>query len=163
MNICIVGAGYIDLTIAAVLADIGHTVYCTDLDSLKIDKFMKGIVYEGSCIPKDIKSLSYSASTKPLKMELLQVEKKINRSQLGIYMNKLHHKLRVNMRIAVWGAMFKENTDDIRYSQTIAFRKKLTKQGFQVNAYDPIVFRRNGLDKKTIEAYGFEFASVGRP
>lgn len=163
MNFCIVRAGYIGLTIAAVLADISHTVYCTDRDSLKIDKLKKGIVYGGFCFPKDINSLSYSASAKQLKMELLQAVKQINRSQLGIYMNKLNHKLSVNIRIAVWGAMFKENKDDIRYSPAIAFIKKLAKQGFQVYACDPIVFGRNGLDKKTIEAYGFEFAGVERP
>ncbi|AST00254.1 UDP-glucose 6-dehydrogenase [Geobacillus thermocatenulatus] len=36
MNICIIGAGYVGLTTAAVLAELGHDVHCIDHDERKI-------------------------------------------------------------------------------------------------------------------------------
>lgn len=36
MEICVVGAGYVGLTSASVLADLGHTVYCVDTNKDKI-------------------------------------------------------------------------------------------------------------------------------
>ncbi|AMX83258.1 UDP-glucose 6-dehydrogenase [Geobacillus subterraneus] len=36
MNICIIGAGYVGLTTAAVLAELGHEVHCIDQDERKI-------------------------------------------------------------------------------------------------------------------------------
>ncbi|AKM18113.1 UDP-glucose 6-dehydrogenase ywqF [[Flavobacterium] thermophilum] len=36
MNICIIGAGYVGLTTAAVLAELGHEVHCIDHDEQKI-------------------------------------------------------------------------------------------------------------------------------
>lgn len=124
-------------------ADITEVAQGIGMDDRIGPKFLQaGLGYGGSCFPKDVNALSYSASSKDVELELLEAVKKINRSQLEIYMNKLNHKLgknRGHVRIAVWGATFKENTDDIRYSQAIAFMKKLTKQGYQVYAYDPLV------------------------
>ena len=36
MDICVIGAGYVGLTQAAVLADLGHAVYCVDTNSEKV-------------------------------------------------------------------------------------------------------------------------------
>ncbi len=35
MNVCIIGAGYVGLTTAAVLAKLGHTVHCVDENEQK--------------------------------------------------------------------------------------------------------------------------------
>ncbi len=43
MDICIVGAGYVGLTTAALLADLGHNVHCIDKDINKIEKLNQGI------------------------------------------------------------------------------------------------------------------------
>ncbi len=42
MNICFIGAGYVGLTWAAVLADLDNQVYVVDIDSSKINKLKKG-------------------------------------------------------------------------------------------------------------------------
>jgi len=44
MEICVIGAGYVGLTSAAVLADLGHSVYCLDTCADKISSLMKGKV-----------------------------------------------------------------------------------------------------------------------
>ncbi|WP_027408899.1 UDP-glucose dehydrogenase family protein [Anoxybacteroides tepidamans] len=44
MNICIVGAGYVGLTTAAVLAELGHQVDCVDQNNYKIEQLNNGYV-----------------------------------------------------------------------------------------------------------------------
>ncbi|WP_270181664.1 UDP-glucose dehydrogenase family protein [Alkalihalobacillus sp. CinArs1] len=43
MDICIVGAGYVGLTTAVLLAELGHNVHCIDKDIDKIEKLNQGI------------------------------------------------------------------------------------------------------------------------
>ena len=42
MDICIIGSGYVGLTSAVVLADLGHHVICVDKDQNKINALQKG-------------------------------------------------------------------------------------------------------------------------
>ncbi|KFZ43866.1 UDP-glucose/GDP-mannose dehydrogenase family protein [Anoxybacillus flavithermus] len=44
MNVCIIGAGYVGLTTAAVLAKLGHTVHCIDENEQKIAALQRGNV-----------------------------------------------------------------------------------------------------------------------
>ena len=44
MHICVIGCGYVGLVTAACLAEAGHDVICTDIDSERIDKLNAGIV-----------------------------------------------------------------------------------------------------------------------
>ena len=44
MHICVIGCGYVGLVTAACLAEAGHEVICTDIDSDRIDKLNAGIV-----------------------------------------------------------------------------------------------------------------------
>ncbi|MDZ5473694.1 UDP-glucose/GDP-mannose dehydrogenase family protein [Bacillus sp. 31A1R] len=41
MNICVIGAGYVGLTTAAVLAKLGHQVYCVDINEERIEKLQR--------------------------------------------------------------------------------------------------------------------------
>lgn len=42
MNICIIGAGYVGLTLSTVLAYLGHSIHCIDKDSTKINMLESG-------------------------------------------------------------------------------------------------------------------------
>lgn len=68
MEICVIGAGYVGLTSAAVLADIGHSVCCVDTNIQKIQLLNQGKVpiYEPGLkelIHKNQNRLTFSAST----------------------------------------------------------------------------------------------------
>lgn len=42
MKISVIGAGYVGLTTAACLAELGHSVYCADNDAQKLDQLRSG-------------------------------------------------------------------------------------------------------------------------
>lgn len=42
MNVTVFGIGYVGLVLAAVLAEVGHDVYCIDIDKEKIENLKKG-------------------------------------------------------------------------------------------------------------------------
>ncbi len=44
MDLCVIGCGYVGLVTAACLAEAGHHVVCTDIDSDRIEKLNAGIV-----------------------------------------------------------------------------------------------------------------------
>ena len=68
MEICVIGAGYVGLTTAAVLADLGHVVCCVDTNVEKIHalKLGKVPIYEpglSELIKKNEHALTFSTST----------------------------------------------------------------------------------------------------
>ncbi len=44
MKIAVIGAGYVGLTTAACLAQVGHEVFCGESDVAKLDKLKSGIM-----------------------------------------------------------------------------------------------------------------------
>ena len=69
MDICVIGAGYVGLTQAAVLADLGHAVYCVDTNSERVQSLTRGEIpiYEPGLkelVKKNKERLSFSSSPK---------------------------------------------------------------------------------------------------
>ncbi|PQD95355.1 UDP-glucose/GDP-mannose dehydrogenase family protein [Pradoshia eiseniae] len=67
MNICVIGAGYVGLTQAAVLADLGHAVYCVDTNKERVQSLTRGEIpiYEPGLkelVKKNKERLSFSSS-----------------------------------------------------------------------------------------------------
>lgn len=104
-----------------------------------------GLGYGGSCFPKDVSSLHYSAVSKQVDVPLLEATMRVNETQVDIYVEKLLEKIRGKLisekaRIAVWGLTFKPNTDDTRLSPALAIIDKLSRKGFKnIHAFDPMV------------------------
>lgn len=100
-----------------------------------------GLGFGGSCLPKDLRSLKYSAQRKNVDTKLLDAVLEINDSQVDLYLRKLNTLLSdlKDKKITVWGVTFKPNTDDLRFSPAIALINELIKKGAHVHTYDPIV------------------------
>ena len=98
-----------------------------------------GIGYGGSCFPKDVRSLEYSALDKNVTPQLLQAVQAVNHSQVNLYIDKLSAFIDdfSNKTIAVLGVPFKPNTDDTRYSPAVSLIDKLSSLGCIVQTYDP--------------------------
>ncbi|MBA9027003.1 MULTISPECIES: UDP-glucose dehydrogenase family protein [Bacillaceae] len=98
-----------------------------------------GIGYGGSCFPKDVRSLEYSALDKNVTPLLLQAVQAVNQSQVNLYIEKLSAFIDDFSRktIAVLGVAFKPNTDDTRYSPAVSLIEKLSSLGCIVQTYDP--------------------------
>lgn len=124
-------------------ADITKVAHGIGMDSRIGGRFLQaGIGYGGSCLPKDVNALIGAAASREVHLKLLRMVAAVNDTQPDYYVNKLEQKLGVlnaSVRIAVLGATFKENTDDLRYSQAIVLMKRLAAKGCSVVAYDPLV------------------------
>ncbi len=121
-------------------ADITHVAKGIGTDSRIGKAFLQaGLGYGGSCFPKDLKSLSFSAKEKGLKPHLLDAVQSVNTSQIDIYFEKIKTLFPnlSSMKIAVLGIAFKPNTDDIRESPAVALIKKLNDFGCSLRAFDP--------------------------
>lgn len=106
------------------------------------ERFLQaGIGYGGSCLPKDVQALMAAAASKNEPLKLLQAVAEVNDTQLEAYVRKLEKVLGGlddTKHIAVWGATFKENTDDLRYSRAVALMEELAKKSCVLTAYDPL-------------------------
>lgn len=104
--------------------------------------FLKaGIGYGGSCFPKDVHSLMYSAKQKQVDTPLLESVTAVNQSQIEYVVQKLQTKLQTlgGKQVTVWGLSFKPDTDDTRLSPALSIIGSLLQRGCQVHVFDPVV------------------------
>ncbi|MBM7096065.1 UDP-glucose/GDP-mannose dehydrogenase family protein [Bacillus sp. H-16] len=106
-----------------------------------------GLGYGGSCLPKDLSALLYSAAGKQVDAHLLPSAAKVNDQQVNRYTAKLEEDLGIlkQKRIAVWGLSFKPDTDDTRHSPAILLILSLIEKGAEVLAFDPLVKEVEGI------------------
>lgn len=95
---------------------------------------MPGFAFGGSCLPKDLRALSYKAKSNDLQLPILGAvlpsnEMQVNRG-VQMIMDKGHKK------VGVLGFSFKAGTDDLRESPMIEVIERLLGKGFDVCIYD---------------------------
>lgn len=96
-----------------------------------------GFAFGGSCLPKDLRSLSFNARRLALELPILDAILPSNRLQIEAVRIKIQ-KLDVR-RVAVLGLSFKPGTDDLRESPMIDLIQSLWRDGVDVLVYDPDV------------------------
>ncbi len=101
-----------------------------------------GCGYGGSCLPKDVSSLEYTARTVNYQARLLLAVQSINRRQKEVLFQKIqrHFGGVDNLRgrcLALWGLAFKPNTDDIREAPSRVLIEALWAAGATVRVFDP--------------------------
>ncbi len=100
-----------------------------------------GCGYGGSCFPKDVRALEYSARQYDFDAPLLAAVEKVNNRQKGLLEQKVVRALGEDLTgktIAVWGLAFKPNTDDMREAPSRVLMEALWRRGAQVQAFDPV-------------------------
>ncbi|MEK0223684.1 UDP-glucose dehydrogenase family protein [Bacillus proteolyticus] len=97
-----------------------------------------GIGYGGSCFPKDTKALVQIAGNVSHDFRLLKAVIEVNNKQQLLLIEKAKKMIDMKKkRIAVLGAAFKPNTDDIREAPSLIIIQELINIGADVIVYDP--------------------------
>lgn len=99
-----------------------------------------GAGFGGSCLPKDVNALEYTAKEYGYTPALLNAVNQVNNNQKLVIANKIIKRFGNDLSgrtFAIWGLAFKPGTDDMRESPAIYIIKELTKRGAKIKAYDP--------------------------
>lgn len=96
--------------------------------------------YGGSCFPKDVKALIYSAKQVGMDLNVVNAAEEANK-RAKYYAAKKLEKILENLKnkvVAIWGLAFKALTDDVRESSAIyVVNELLTKGVSQLQVFDP--------------------------
>lgn len=107
-----------------------------------------GVGYGGSCFPKDVKALAYMAQTHGMHPQLINAVMDINdyqRRHITVKLNDILGDLNGKV-VGLLGLAFKENTDDIRESPSLAIARYLLDQGAIVRGYDPVAVENSARE-----------------
>jgi len=100
-----------------------------------------GIGYGGSCFPKDVQAIHYSAAQEGYDFRILDSVMKVNESQKVSIVKKMEDHYGTDnfegMTFGIWGLSFKPETDDIREAPSLYITNELVKRGAKLVAYDP--------------------------
>ncbi|CAK0780487.1 UDP-glucose 6-dehydrogenase [Gammaproteobacteria bacterium] len=100
-----------------------------------------GCGYGGSCFPKDIKALEYTAKNLGLEPRLLTAVETVNARQKRVLFDKILARFDGDLKdrvFALWGLAFKPNTDDMREASSRVLMEALWAAGASIQAYDPV-------------------------
>ena len=100
-----------------------------------------GVGYGGSCFPKDVKALQFTAAKHGRALKILAAVDAVNEAQKLKLVEKITARLGADVDgaiFALWGLAFKANTDDMREAPSKAIVDALIDRGARVTAYDPV-------------------------
>ena len=99
-----------------------------------------GIGYGGSCFPKDVKALAFTALEMDYDFQLVNTVMQVNERQKLVLGRKVRNYFGsdlTGLTFAIWGLSFKPETDDIRDAPSLELISELLEAGGQVRVFDP--------------------------
>ncbi len=99
-----------------------------------------GIGFGGSCFPKDVQALYYTARENDYDFQILGAVQDVNDAQKLSIVEKIKKYYNGDIEgrtFGIWGLTFKPETDDVREAPSIYIIQALIALGAKVKAYDP--------------------------
>jgi len=99
----------------------------------------------GSCLPKDIRALSFMARAAGLEAPLLEAVVRSNEDHLASIVGKVRRALGGSVAgatVGAWGLTFKAGTDDRRDSPAVEILGRLAAEGARLRVFDPTTVGR---------------------
>jgi len=99
-----------------------------------------GIGYGGSCFPKDVQAIHYTAGQNGYDFKILDSVMKVNELQKLTIVDKIKDYFGDNLEgktFGIWGLSFKPETDDVREAPSLYITRELARLGVKMKAYDP--------------------------
>ena len=116
----------------------GHAVmdiFCQDRKLNISPAYLKpGFAFGGSCLPKDLRALSYQAKMHDLQLPILTSILPSNELQIARGLQLIKDK--GHKRVGILGFSFKAGTDDLRESPLIEVIEHLIGKGYDLRIYD---------------------------
>jgi len=132
-----------DLAVLAekVGADISSVRLGVGSDARIGNKFLfPGPGFGGSCFPKDLSALLYTAADVDHDLLVVRSAQKVNERQKHFLFQKINKHFGGDVKgkvVSVWGLAFKAKTDDVRESPALVLLDDLLEAGAIVRAHDP--------------------------
>ncbi|MEI6514253.1 MAG: UDP-glucose/GDP-mannose dehydrogenase family protein [bacterium] len=136
-------------------------ILCKDLKLNISPKYLiPGFAFGGSCLPKDVRALTYRARHNDIYLPMLEAVMPSNKLQIDRVTETLRRMGKRN--IGLLGLSFKAGTDDLRESPLVVLAESLIGKGYNLRIFDPNVSYAAlyGSNKTYIEAEIPHIASI---
>jgi GDP-mannose 6-dehydrogenase len=110
-------------------------IFCQDRKLNISSKYLRpGFAFGGSCLPKDVRALTYKGRSLDLELPLINAIMPSNRSHIDRALQMILDLKERN--VGVLGLSFKAGTDDLRESPVVELVERLLGKGHEIRIFD---------------------------